>query len=71
MFKRNELRAALARKDMSIQSLAKALNISSATLSLKINGHGDFIRSEIEQIRKVLDLTPEDVLTIFFAEKLA
>lgn len=67
MFQRNELRAALARKDMSIQSLAKALNISPATLSLKINGHGDFVLSEIEQIRKVLDLTPEDVLTIFFA----
>lgn len=70
MFQKNEFRAVLARNNMTIDDVAKALNVTSPTISRKINGQGDFFRSEIETIRQLLNLSPEEVLNIFFADKL-
>lgn len=70
MFQKNEFKAMLARKEVSNEDVAKALNISVAAVYRKVNGQSDFYRSEIEEIRKLLDLTPEDVLNIFFAKQL-
>lgn len=67
MFKKNEFRAILARKEISASVLAKALGIDSATLSRKISGQSDFYRNEIEKICQILKLTPQETLQIFFA----
>ena len=67
MFKKNELRAVMARKEMSANELAKALGIDPATLSRKISGQSDFYRNEIEKLCKILELTPEETMQIFFA----
>ena len=67
MFKKNEFRAMLARKETNAGEIAKALGIDPATLSRKISGQSDFYRSEIEKLCKILDLTPEETLQIFFA----
>ena len=67
MFKKNELRAIMARKEISSNELAKALGIDPATLSRKISGQSDFYRSEIEKLYKILELTPEETMQIFFA----
>ena len=68
MFQKNEFRAALARNNLTLEDVAKALNISAPTISRKINGQGDFFRHEIDAIRKLLNLSDDDVLNIFFAE---
>lgn len=68
MFKKNEFRAIMARKEVSSTELAKELGIDPATLSRKISGQSDFYRSEIEKICKFLSLTPEETLLIFFAQ---
>lgn len=67
MFKKNEFRAVLARKEKSSNEIAKALGIDPATLSRKISGQSDFYRNEIEKICKILELTPEETMQIFFA----
>lgn len=67
MFKRNEFRAVLARKDMTIETIAKALNISASSVSRKMNGRSDFFRYEIEKISELLELSSDEILNIFFA----
>jgi transcriptional regulator with XRE-family HTH domain len=54
--------AELARKNITRQSLAKKIKISSNSLSKKLNGIVDFKVSELEKIAKVLDVP----ITIFF-----
>lgn len=66
MFKKNEFKAAMARKELSAADIAKTLGIDPATLSRKISGQSDFYRNEIEKLCKILELTPEETLGIFF-----
>lgn len=67
MFKKNEFKAVVARKEILLGDLAKALDIDSATFSRKMSGQSDFYRSEIEKLCKILELTPEETMQIFFA----
>ena len=67
MFQKTEFQVALVRKGMTLKDVATALKISLPTVSRKINSKGDFFRYEIEIIRELLDLTPSDLLKIFFA----
>ena len=46
MFKKNEFRAILARKEISASEIAKELGIDPATLSRKISGQSDFYRND-------------------------
>ncbi len=48
MFQKNEFRAALARNNMTLDDVAKALEITPPTVSRKINGQGDFFRYELK-----------------------
>lgn len=50
------------------EEVAKALNIDPATFYRKKKGESDFLRTEIQKIRNVLNLTSEDVDTIFFID---
>ena len=68
MFKKNEFRAILARKEMSATEIAKEIGIDPATLSRKISGQSDFYRSEIEKICEILELNAEEIMKNFFAE---
>lgn len=68
MFKKNEFRAAMARKGTTASEVAKALNIDPATLSRKISGQSDFYRGEIEKICEILELSAEEIMEIFFAD---
>lgn len=61
------LKAKLLLKDMTIESLAKAIGMSCAALSYKINNRRDFSISEVAKIRNVLGLNPEECDRIFFA----
>lgn len=68
MFKRNEFRAEVVRRDMTIDDVAKAIGINPASLHRKMNGTSDFYRGEIETIVHLLNLSGDDVLRIFFAK---
>ena len=65
MFKKNEFRAILARKEISASEIAKELGIDPATLSRKISGQSDFYRNEIEKICRILELSPDETMQIF------
>lgn len=59
----NELKAAMARKGMTQQDLAKALGIAPKTLFNKIK-KGVFNSDEIKQMIMLLDI--KDPITVFF-----
>ena len=68
MFKKNEFRAEVVRNGMSLEDVAKAIGINYVSLHRKMNGPRDFYRGEIEKIVRLLNLSGEDVLRIFFAK---
>lgn len=68
MFKKNEFRAILVRKEISASEIAKELGIDPATLSRKISGQSDFYRNEIEKICRILELSPDETMQIFFVQ---
>jgi hypothetical protein len=47
------------------------LKISKKTIYSRFSGETDFNLSEIRKIAEILELTSEDILIIFFAEKVA
>jgi transposase-like protein len=67
MFQKNEFKAEVVRRGLSLDEVAKAIGINPASLHRKMNGTSDFYRGEIEQIIKLLGLNGEDVIRIFFA----
>lgn len=69
MTNKEEFRVALIKAKMTMADLAKAIGISSASLSYKVNNKRDFMASEIKKIADLLRLTPEESTKIFFAER--
>lgn len=67
MFQKNEFRAELVRKGMSVKSIARALKLTTASIYRKMNGYSDFYRTEIEKIAELLELSESDIIKIFFA----
>ena len=68
MFQKNEFKAEVVRRNLTLENVANAIGIDAATVHRKMNGASDFYRSEIEKIIKYLNLSNEDVLRIFFAD---
>ena len=62
---RAELRAAIARKNISKTALAEELGISRTALGQKLNGQREFKESEIRILFRVLDLSPDTFNSIF------
>lgn len=67
----SELRAAMARKNISVPQLASLIGISKKTLYSRLSGETDFNLSEIRKIALVLKLSEAEILNIFFALKVA
>lgn len=67
MFKLNLFRAKMAEQEMSVKEVATAIGINEVTLYRKMKGETDFTRNEIQLIRHVMRMTPEEVDAIFFA----
>ena len=66
-----ELKAAMARKNISIPQLANLLKISKKTIYSRFSGETDFSLSEIRKIAVILELSNDDIMVIFFTEKVA
>ena len=67
----SELKAAMARKNISIPQLAEQLNISKKTAYTRFSGETDFNLSEIRKIADILELSYDDIRLIFFDDKVA
>lgn len=66
-----ELKAAMARKGISIPQLADVLKLSKKTMYTRFSGETDFNLSEIRKIADVLELSYEEIKVIFFDDKVA
>lgn len=66
---KHELKAQMARHGDTSRELAKAIGISSSSLSCKMNGKRDqkFSQPEMQKIIDRYELTADDVMIIFFA----
>lgn len=61
-----ELKRRRINKNLSQQELASKIGVDRMTYWRKENGMRDFNRTEIENISKVLELSPIDIKLIFF-----
>lgn len=61
-------KAMLMLRGYTMGSLARALGMAECSLSYKANNVRQFKTSEIQAIKRLLDLTPEERDAIFFAE---
>lgn len=67
MFNENKFRGKIAETRLTLASVASSIGINPATLNRKMSGESDFTRSEMQNLRAVLNLTPEEFEAIFFA----
>ena len=71
MVNKQEFRAAMIRNGDRQEDLAKAIGLTTPTLSDKMNGKADFWRKEIEAISVRYSLSAEDIVRIFFPKAVA
>ncbi len=64
--KKNELKAEIVRKGLTVKEMARKLGMNPATLSNKINSHTEFTRDEMVKIGEILHLSQKNITSIFF-----
>lgn len=68
----NKLRGKIIENGLSVKDLADKLEMDRSTLYRKMNSEGDTMTiSDAEKISKILDLSLEEVNSIFFSEYVA
>lgn len=65
--KTNEIKAELARKNMTQGSLAKAIGISPTSLWHKMTGVTEFTLAEVRSVRDTLNLDDDKIIEIFLS----
>ncbi len=63
-----DLKAEIARNNLSVPKLAKLIRLDKKTLYTRLNGKTDFKQEEIANIAKILNLSSEQIVSIFFAD---
>lgn len=71
MLKLNELKAEIARNELTIEDLADKINISRTTLWRRLNNPSEFTLAEIRRIKIILKLSGARILDIFFTDEVA
>ena len=66
MFNKQKFRASVIAAGLTMDEIAKKLEINTSTLYRKINGSSDFTRTEIRKLQKVLSLDMSMITEIFF-----
>ena len=64
----NEIKAELARKEMTQGELASAIGLSQSGLWKKMTGTTEFTLNEIRNIRDVLSLDNKQIVEIFLSQ---
>lgn len=67
MVNERKLKAAIVAAGETQRTLAKKIGLLTTSLNYRIHGKVDFRANEIEQISKILNLEPKQILCIFFA----
>ena len=62
-----DLKAEIARCDLTIPKLAELIGMDKKTLNSRLNGETSFKQVEIVKISHALKLTEQQILSIFFA----
>lgn len=62
------LRKRMKEHDYTVESMAKELNITTTTLSLKLNNKATFKQNEIEMMCHLLEIDSQDIAKWFFRE---
>ncbi len=70
MFDERLFRSKVVLNGLTLNKLADLMGINEATLHGKLKRHGAFSRDEIDSIRRILELSDDDIMAIFFAQKL-
>lgn len=65
------LKQKMLEKDKSNKEIAAQLHISRSAIQRKLAGESEFDRKEIKQLINILHLTNEEVMFIFFDEKVS
>lgn len=71
MYLKNVLASRMKLAEIGQVELAKKVGVNVSTLNKKINGSVEFKLREIQRIADVLDLTDQDIISIFFADEVA
>lgn len=64
---KTSLKAAIMKRGLTQEKLAYMVNMSENSLSKKINGKVQFTLAEIHRMIHCLELSNEEILSIFFA----
>ncbi len=64
--KKQELKGRIRAKGFTQKEFSTALGVSPASLSRKLAGTHEFTVGEIERMKKLLDLSAEEAVELFF-----
>lgn len=68
----NKLRGKIVEKGMNVEKLSSEMGIDRATVYRKLNNNGEsFTVREVRSIISILDLTTEEITSIFFSNTVA
>ncbi len=67
----NDLRAEIARANLTIPKLADEIGMDKKTLYSRMHGRTPFNQKEILAISNILKLSNEKIMSIFFAEQVS
>lgn len=62
----NKLRGKFAERNMSQKQVAAQIGLNPSTMTRKMNGLSEFTRTEIVMISQLLDLTRDELNSVFF-----
>ncbi len=68
MFNDKLFRSKVVLNGLTLAETANRIGINESTLHKKLSNDGSFTRAEIMKLITVLELSPQDVQNIFFAE---
>ena len=63
---KNKLKAKMIENNYNAMQLAKKMGIGSTSMSYKMNGYKPFNLEEIKKIVELLQLTNDDIISVFF-----
>ena len=64
----HDLKAEIARNDLTIPRLAELMGLDKKTLYSRINGDSSFKQPEIVKLSQILNLSEDTIIRIFFAD---
>ena len=66
-----KLRAKLVENGLNAEQLAEMIGVAASTLRNKLAGRNEFTQREISSIARFLKISREEILDIFFDEKVS